>query len=131
VLCLSLHRVWDTWVLSLPTFAEQKILGNFWWVVRIRPTGTNRRYEYMPNDNYSWSSVHGFFTRNKMALSACHWFYDVPIERTTASCLYPYQQFCPGLKLDFQVMNIALGIDELQYMEESNILIADQKAMTA
>jgi hypothetical protein len=28
-------------------------------------------------------------------------------------------------------MNVALGIDELQYMEESKILTADQKAMTA
>ena len=97
----------------------------------IRPSGTNRRYEYMPNNKYSWSSVHGCFARNKLTLSACRWFYDVPIERTSAACLYPYHQYCPGLELDFQVMNIALGIDEFQYMEESKTLIADQKAMTA
>jgi hypothetical protein len=115
----------------LPTLAEQKTLDNFWWVVRIRPSGSSRKYEYMPNSTYSWSVVHGFFARNKMTLSACRWFYDVPIERTAAACLYPYHQFCPGLELDFQVMNIALGIDEFQYMEESKTLIADQKAMTA
>jgi hypothetical protein len=56
----------------LPTLAEQKTLGNFWSVVRIRPSGTNRKYEYMPNNKYSWSIVQGFFTRNRMTLSACH-----------------------------------------------------------
>jgi hypothetical protein len=36
--------------------------------------------------------------------------------------LYPYYNFCPGLGINFSEMNTRLGIDSLQYMEETKTM---------
>jgi hypothetical protein len=90
--------------------------------VRIRPTSTNKRYEYMPNGTYKFSTVQSDFNRHKLTLANCRWYYDGPMDKTNAHCLYPYHSFCPGLGINFKEMNTRLGIDSLQYMEETKTM---------
>jgi hypothetical protein len=62
--------------------------------------------------------VQADFTRHKLTVANCRWYYDGPIDKTNAHCLYPYHNFCPGLGINFSDMNALLSIDTLQYMEE-------------
>ncbi len=36
---------------------DQTVLGNYWWVVRLRPNSKTKKYEYMPNKKYSYSRL--------------------------------------------------------------------------
>ena len=107
---------------QLPSEKDRHMLGNYWWIVRIRPTSTNKRYEYMPNATYKFSTVQADFNRHKLTIANCRWFFDGPIDKTNAHCLYPYHSFCPGLGINFSEMNTRLGIDSLQYMEETKTM---------
>jgi hypothetical protein len=99
---------------------KDQLLGNYWWVVCIRPIGGNKRYEYMINKEYSYSRMFWGFTQQKtFKLAANRWYYEGPIEKTLSSCLYPYYQYCPGLDIDFRRCNTNLQLNRLQYMEES------------
>jgi hypothetical protein len=73
----------------------------------------------MPNSTYKFSMVQADFTRHKLTLANCRWYYDGPIDKTNAHCLYPYYNFCPGLGINLSEMNTRLSIDTLQYMEET------------
>ncbi len=42
--------------------------------------------------------------------------------RAREGSLYPYYNFCPGLGINFSEMNMRLGIDTLQYMEETKTM---------
>jgi len=104
----------------MPPEKDQVILGNYWWVVRLRPNSSAKRYEYMPNKMYPYSRVvFDFAQLRTLTLSANRWYYEAPIEKTLASCLYPYHQYCPGLDVDFRRCNIKLQLNRLQYMEET------------
>jgi hypothetical protein len=99
---------------------DQATLGNYWWVVRLRPQGGAKKYEYMINKDYSFSRMSWDFAQHRTSqLAANRWYYEGPIEKTLASCLYPYHQYCPDLDIDFRRCNINLGLNDLQYMEES------------
>jgi hypothetical protein len=85
----------------LPMEKDRYLLGNYWWIVRLRPTnGAIKRYEYMPNSTYKFSMVQADFNRHKLTLANCRWYYDGPIDKTNAHCLYPYYNFCPGLGIN-------------------------------
>ncbi len=80
----------------LPAEKDRYLLGNYWRIVRLRPTcNAIKRFEYMPNSIYKFSTVQADFARHKMTLVNCRWYYDDPIEtpmpiaciRTTASAL--------------------------------------------
>jgi hypothetical protein len=107
-----------TYKYHLPPEKDQALLGNYWWVVRLRPpVGGKKKYEYMYNRDYSCSRmVRDFAQCKNLSLSTSRWYHEGPIERTLASCLYPY---CPGLNIDFRRCNINLGLNNLQYMEET------------
>jgi hypothetical protein len=60
-----------------------------------------------------------FVQLKTLTLSANRWYYEAPFEKTLASCLYPYHQYCPGLDVDFRRCNIKLQLNRLQYMEET------------
>jgi hypothetical protein len=91
---------------SMPPEKDQKaVLGNYWWVVRLRPIrGTKtRKYEYMVNKEYTYSRMSWDFTQHKtFQLSANRWYYEGPIDKTLSLCLYPYYQYCPGSDIDFR-----------------------------
>jgi hypothetical protein len=106
----------------MPSVKEEALLGNYWWIVRVRPMGTSRRYEYMVNKTYKFLSTQSEFARHKLSLASNRWYYDVPVDRTLVLCLYPYYKFCPGLGLDVAEANKRLCIDKLQYMEETKAL---------
>jgi hypothetical protein len=94
----------------MPPEEEQAILGDYWWVVLIRPQGGSRKYEYMINKDYSYSHMSWYFAKMKTIIfSANRWYYERPIEKTLSSCLYPYHQYCPGLDIDLRRCNINLG----------------------
>ena len=96
------------------------MLGNYWWVVRLRPNSSSKKYEYMPNKRYSYSRlVFDFAQLKTLTLYANRWYYEGPFEKTLASCLNPYHQYCPGLDVDFRRCNINLQLNRLQYMEET------------
>jgi hypothetical protein len=78
----------------------------------------------MPNSTYKikFTMVQANFNRHKLTLANCRWYYDGPIDKTNAHCLYPYYNFCPGLGINFSEMNTRLGIDSLQYMEETKTM---------
>ncbi len=40
-----------------PPEREKGILGNYWWVVRLRPLGGTKKYEYMINKKYYYSRL--------------------------------------------------------------------------
>ena len=105
----------------LPPEKDQTVLGNYWWIVRIRPgCGSNKKYEYMINKDYSYKRVAFDFAQMKtLTLYANRWYYEGPFAQTHNSCLYPYYQYCPGLDIDFRRCNINLQINRLQYMEET------------
>jgi hypothetical protein len=105
----------------LPPEKDQALLGNYWWIVRIRPQGgSSKKYEYMVNKDYSYKRVAFDFAQMKtLSLHANRWYYEGPFEKTLSSCLYPYHQYCPGLDIDFRRCNINLQINRLQYMEET------------
>jgi hypothetical protein len=105
----------------LPPEKDQALLGNYWWVVRIRPLGgSSKKYEYMVNKDYSYRRVAWDFAQLKtLTLYANRWYHEGPIEKTLSSCLYPYHQYCPGLDIDFRRCNINLQLNRLQYMEET------------
>ena len=111
---------------SMPPEKDQKaVLGNYWWVVRLRPIrGTKtRKYEYMVNKEYTYSRMSWDFTQHKtFQLSANRWYYEGPIDKTLSLCLYPYYQYCPGSDIDFRRCLIHLGLNRMQYMEESKEL---------
>ena len=90
----------------LPAEKDRYLLGNYWRIVRLRPTcNAIKRFEYMPNSTYKFSTVQADFARHKMTLVNCRWYYDGPIEKTNAHYLYPYYSFCPGLGINFGEMN--------------------------
>ncbi len=109
---------------QLPSEKDRYLLGNYWWVVRLRPvSGLNKRFEYIPNSTYKFSMVQADFTRHKLTLANCRWYYDGPIDKTNAHCLYPYYNFCPDLGINFRYeLNARLSIDTLQYMEETKTM---------
>ncbi len=79
----------------LPPEKDQATLGNYWWVVRLRPQGEAKKYEYMINKDYSFSRMSWDFAQHRTSqLAAKRWYYEGPIEKTLASCLYPYHQYC-------------------------------------
>ncbi len=41
----------------MPPERDQIILGNYWWVVRLRPQSRTKKYEYMVNKKYTYSRV--------------------------------------------------------------------------
>ena len=109
-----------TYKYYLPPEKDQGKLGNYWWVVRLRPMGGSGKYEYMVNKDYSYKQVSEDFARMKtLTLAANRWYLEGPIEKTVSLCLYPYHQYCPGLDIDFRRCNINLQINRLQYMEET------------
>jgi hypothetical protein len=104
----------------MPPVKDQAILGNYWWVVRIRPQSGTKKYEYMINKTYAYSRLAWDFAQVRyLTLSANRWYYEGPIEKTVSSCLYPYHQYCPGLDIDFRRCNINLQLNRLQYIEET------------
>ncbi len=77
-----------TFKYCVPPEKDQALLGNYWWIVRIRPQGgTNKKYEYMINKDYSYSRVAGDFARRKLTLASNRWYFEGPIEKTLNSCL--------------------------------------------
>ncbi len=103
----------------MPPEEDQRILGNYWWIVRLRPHGS-KKYEYMINKQYSYRRVAEDFARMKtLTLSANRYYFEMAFEKTSNFCLYPYYKYCPGLDIDFSRCNINLHLHELQYMEET------------
>jgi hypothetical protein len=43
-----------TYKYCMPPEQDQRILGNYWWIVRLRPHGNAKKYEYMINKDYSY-----------------------------------------------------------------------------
>jgi hypothetical protein len=104
----------------MPPERDQAILGNYWWVVRIRPTSGNKKYEYMHNKEYSFSRMSWDFAQCKtLQLAANRYYHEGSLDKTLSTCLYPYHQYCLGLDIDFRRCNINLQLNRLQYMEES------------
>ena len=54
-----------TYKYYLPPEKDQVKLGNYWWVVRLRPMGGSGKYEYMVNKDYSYKQVSEDFARMK------------------------------------------------------------------
>jgi hypothetical protein len=68
------------------------------------------------------SACQADFARHKLTLANNRWYFDGPIDKTNAHCLYPHYNFCPGLGINFSEMNMRLSIDTLQYMEETKTM---------
>jgi hypothetical protein len=49
----------------LPPERDQALLGNYWWVVRIRPQSRTKKYEYMMNKSYFYSRLAWNFAQVK------------------------------------------------------------------
>jgi hypothetical protein len=109
-----------TYKYCMPPEQDQRILGNYWWIVRLRPHGNANKYEYMINKQYSYRRVAEDFARMKtLRLSANRYYFEMAFEKTSNLCLYPYYKYCPGLDIDFSRCNINLQLHELQYTEET------------
>ncbi len=109
-----------TYKYCMPPEQDQRILGNYWWIVRLRPHDNAKKYEYMINKEYSYRRVAGDFARMKtLTLAANRYYFEGAFEKTASICLYPYHQYCPGLDIDFRRCNINLQLNRLQYMEET------------
>ncbi len=46
----------------LPVEEDRYLLGNYWWIVRLRPnSNVIKRFEYMPNSTYKFTTVQADF----------------------------------------------------------------------
>jgi hypothetical protein len=68
-----------TYKYYMPPEKDQAALGNYWWVVRLRPQVGAKKYEYMYNKEYSFSRMSWDFAQHKtFSLASNRWYHEGP-----------------------------------------------------
>ncbi len=110
---------------ELPDDDQRASLGDFWKVLRVRPTPTGVRsswatLEYLPNNTYSYYKV-------KKTLKQVHGYAIKPSRYWNETCalsvqdhiLYSLAEFCPGMprEADIVASNQYLGMHSYRMLE--------------
>lgn len=86
-----------TYKYCMPPEQDQRILGNYWWIVRLRPHGNANKYEYMINKQYSYRRVAEDFAKMRtLRLSANRYIlFRNGLRKDVKPLLIPVPQILP------------------------------------
>ncbi len=124
---------------DLPDGDQMTVLGDFWRVLRMRPTasGTRLAYpmmEYLPNNTYSYYKVKKTLMQvHGLNIKPTRYWNETCVKDVPDGVLYSLAEYCPGLPREANIVrdNEILGIPLYRIPESISFYDASEKKTDA